>query len=101
VDNYEYKQMNDYEYVTKIPNTPLSENTFNQLSNNDNNNNSSKSHEVKASSIIKEKRENDKSINYSTYNIPNIKLYNNSNYIIINYSLIYLCYKENNKLKNN
>jgi hypothetical protein len=65
VDNYEYKQMNDYEYVTKIPNTPLSENTFNQLSNNDNNNNSSKSHEVKASSIIKEKRENDKSINYN------------------------------------
>ncbi|OUM58252.1 hypothetical protein PIROE2DRAFT_16522 [Piromyces sp. E2] len=62
VDNYEFKKKNEYEYITQeIPETPLSETVFNQLSNS--NNSVSKSREFKTFSIIKEEN-NDEENNY-------------------------------------
>ncbi|ORX60953.1 hypothetical protein BCR36DRAFT_365542 [Piromyces finnis] len=71
VDNYEYKNKSNYEYITQeIPETPLSETVFNQLS--DNNKNSSKSHEFKTFSTIQEEN-NERDINNINGNIKSSK----------------------------
>ncbi|KAG4098073.1 hypothetical protein H8356DRAFT_1332222 [Neocallimastix lanati (nom. inval.)] len=98
VDNYEFKQKNGYEYISQeIPETPLSESVFNQLSNiNDNNYNNTRSREVKAFSIIKE--ENEKELeNYNTQNITNKNTMDNQNNEKINGYNIFLQYKGETK----
>jgi len=92
VDTYEFKKKNDYEYITQeIPETPLSETVFNQLSNNNKNNEVTKSRDFKTFSIIKEENNEEENIEASNKNLKESKngsknnlrdSYNNSNYLL-------------------